>query len=329
MMELAPANTNPFETNRLLLELSNYYRDSPKGRQPSERVKEFATRIISGEAQGALWLKQPDLASGVAVIDLAQGAGLRVPHLYLEKDHQTTKVVSAFIEGLQEFAKEQGGLYAICDEIPGLTHDQQRSVMEPLGFVHVGRLLMSLSTTKGASLPLAPLPYGNLVRVGIERVEDLIELFAEAYEGDRNQLFAPKPSDPKESGRVFLEEFFLNLEVPTVPWASLGIDHQGELVASILAQKEYLAPADSTSLWVYDLMVSPDHQKKGLGTHLLQQLMKDAREHGIEEMFLEVIEGNPVERLYARLGFQRVPTERMRKGMWINSATAKGLGFNL
>ncbi len=329
-MELAPANTNPFETNRLLVELSTYHGKAPKGRRTSEQVKEVATRIISGDLQGALWLKQPDAASGVAVIEPTAGAGVKVPHLYLEKPYQTAESVTAFVEGLQEFAKEHGGVYAFCDEIPGLDHAQQSLVFEPKGFRHVGRETMVFHLGPGAHVADPALPLGRKVRVGIEQVEGLISLFAQTYEGEHDQLFAPKPGDSRESGRAFLEDFFLNVDVPTVPWGSFGIEKDGEILAAVLTQREYMAPPDSKHLWVYDLMVAPDYQGKGMGSYLLSELLREAQGQGFEEVFLEVTEGNPAGRLYSRFGFEKVPThETMRRGLWVNTSAAQQLGIPL
>ncbi len=329
-MEVAPANMNPFETNRLLVELSTYYQDGTQGRRTSEMVKDYATRIISGDVQGALWLRQPDVASGVAVIDPTEGAGARVSHLYVEKPHQTTQAVSEFVEGLQEFSKENGGLYAICDEIPGLNHEQQAEVLEPRGFRHVGRLTMVYRLAqKDPPSPSSP-PLGRRVHLGVDHVEGLISLFAQTFEGERDQLFAPRPGNTRESGRTFLEDFFLNLDTPPIAWGSLGIQLEEEIIGAVLAQQGYMAPADSKHLWVYDLMVAPDQQRKGLGTYLLGELLRESKSHGIEELYLEVTEGNPAEHLYLRLGFEKIAAaESARRGFWINAAVAQSLGIPL
>lgn len=56
---------------------------------------------------------------------------------------------------------------------------------------------------------------------------------------------------------------------------------------------------------LFAVIVSPDMRGQGVGTLLLNELFKLAKESfGIEIIHLEVYEGNPAMRLYERLGFK-------------------------
>lgn len=56
---------------------------------------------------------------------------------------------------------------------------------------------------------------------------------------------------------------------------------------------------------LFSILVREDCRGKGVGTALLSHLMKEAKEeHGIEILHLEVYDGNPAQKLYAKLGFE-------------------------
>ena len=55
---------------------------------------------------------------------------------------------------------------------------------------------------------------------------------------------------------------------------------------------------------LFAIIVDSEQRGRGLGTRLMQGLMRLAKERfGVDMLALEVYDGNPAERLYARLGF--------------------------
>ena len=54
--------------------------------------------------------------------------------------------------------------------------------------------------------------------------------------------------------------------------------------------------------------VAPQYRRRGLGESLLTRFIAQARELGMTRLFLEMREGNPAGRLYARHGFQAIGT---------------------
>lgn len=67
----------------------------------------------------------------------------------------------------------------------------------------------------------------------------------------------------------------------------------------------YLQPFKKLShQCLFGILVSEEYRGKGVGTRLLEELMKVAKEKfNIEILHLEVYDGNPAQRLYERLGF--------------------------
>jgi GNAT superfamily N-acetyltransferase len=58
--------------------------------------------------------------------------------------------------------------------------------------------------------------------------------------------------------------------------------------------------------WVVDLFVVPRLQRAGLGRQLLQHVIARCVAAGYERVGLSVTEGNPAERLYRAVGFERI-----------------------
>ena len=61
---------------------------------------------------------------------------------------------------------------------------------------------------------------------------------------------------------------------------------------------------------VLGISVAKSHRGSGIGTQLLQSLIDWARETGVRRLSLEMIEGNPAERLYERMGFEHEGIQR-------------------
>lgn len=73
---------------------------------------------------------------------------------------------------------------------------------------------------------------------------------------------------------------------------------------------------------LFSIVVDEKARGKGVGTALMQELMKLAKEKfGIEILHLEVYDGNPARRLYERLGFKEYgvhPAFLKEDGKYIN-----------
>ena len=66
-----------------------------------------------------------------------------------------------------------------------------------------------------------------------------------------------------------------------------------------------IAPPDEA--WVNNMAVRRDHQRRGIGRMLLEELLRIAREHGVRHTLLEVAADNaPAQALYDAYGFEAI-----------------------
>jgi GNAT superfamily N-acetyltransferase len=331
-MELAPANLNPFETNRLLQDLAAYYSNVRQWPREGLRAKDLATQLITGETNGTLWLREPDAAAAVAVWDKVPGAGVRVSDLHLDAEHRTPADFTRFLESLARESEPEGGLFAVTDTIAGVTPHYLGTFLEPLGFLHVPRKLLRTFLPGTPTLDGRGLPSGRLVSVGIDNLEKLVALHSTVHSGRRDRVFAGNPLDMGEDGRRTFSDLFMNLDASGAglrhhPWGCMGVEDGGELVAAMLTREDMLFPKEKG--WILDVMVRPDRQGQGLDEHLLGHFLKEAGGHGLREISVEVAEGDPLLDVYGRTGFQILQGQAgERKGMWVRAEAAKALGLS-
>jgi ribosomal-protein-alanine N-acetyltransferase len=63
--------------------------------------------------------------------------------------------------------------------------------------------------------------------------------------------------------------------------------------------------------WVQNIAVRRDVQRRGIGRMLLEELLAEARRHGITKTLLEVaVDNGPAQKLYANYGFEPVGVRR-------------------
>jgi len=104
-------------------------------------------------------------------------------------------------------------------------------------------------------------------------------------------------------GRMTLDS--LRTTAHVLSWFGL---HDGLLVAARLADLlRLLPPRESRTMYLSQIAVVEDLRGKGIGTALIQQLIRAARRRGLRSCALYVTTTNArVERLYGRLGFDVV-----------------------
>lgn len=99
------------------------------------------------------------------------------------------------------------------------------------------------------------------------------------------------PWDEAIARRIFAERWR-----PASMWIVV-IDGQDGGVLEIVA--------DETGVLLANIRVAPEHQNRGIGTHLILHVLRDAHRRGLP-VSLRVLKGNPARRLYERLGFVTV-----------------------
>ena len=57
-----------------------------------------------------------------------------------------------------------------------------------------------------------------------------------------------------------------------------------------------------TDIYLAEIQIDRQYQKQGIGTNLIQSIIKQAQLQD-KELWLKIVKGNPAEKLYARLGF--------------------------
>jgi len=70
------------------------------------------------------------------------------------------------------------------------------------------------------------------------------------------------------------------------------------------------ARQDPDALQLFNLMVAPEFQNRGLGTAILRHLQAHAQERRLP-IRLQVMKVNPAQQLYERMGFRVIPAEEI------------------
>ena len=72
-----------------------------------------------------------------------------------------------------------------------------------------------------------------------------------------------------------------------------------------------------TEIYLGEIQIDRHYQKQGIGTNLIKSLIKEAKTDR-KKLWLQVVKGNPAERLYKRLGFNVFEESYSHKKMEIN-----------
>lgn len=81
-----------------------------------------------------------------------------------------------------------------------------------------------------------------------------------------------------------------------------------DLVVGMATANEYLHPDKPAMIWVNEMGVSPEWQRQGIGTRLLDTILNLARARGFEEIWLGTEDHNiPARGLYKSLGGEEEP----------------------
>jgi GNAT superfamily N-acetyltransferase len=150
--------------------------------------------------------------------------------------------------------------------------------------------------------PATPPPAG--VRLGpLDRgAAELAELHVAAYPADHaDWTYTPPPADPVADLALVLDG---DVAGPVLDFSRLAFDAAGTpvgvlIVTSVPGEPPVAGP------WVAELFRRPGPELRGTGRALLEAGLEAATAAGLPALGLAVSEGNPAERLYAALGFER------------------------
>lgn len=101
----------------------------------------------------------------------------------------------------------------------------------------------------------------------------------------------------------------------SMPWSKAAFQkalHQPEVLFLVAKENEkvvgyvgmYIAVDEGN---ITNMAVAPEHRKKQIGAGLLETLLKEAADRKIQQIFLEVRQGNlPARKLYQKIGFMEI-----------------------
>lgn len=69
-------------------------------------------------------------------------------------------------------------------------------------------------------------------------------------------------------------------------WAIAAFTDDDELIGGITAHTLPMTRAEASEIFIYDIAVQADHQRKGVGRLLLTELRREAASIGIEDVFV-------------------------------------------
>ncbi|MGD9212237.1 MAG: GNAT family N-acetyltransferase [Desulfobacteraceae bacterium] len=67
--------------------------------------------------------------------------------------------------------------------------------------------------------------------------------------------------------------------------------------------------------YIQEIIVSPDHQRKGIGTYFLDRIMEYIGRNATKRSYIAVMVGKGLENFYSKYGFWSRPTTKMGPGM--------------
>jgi GNAT superfamily N-acetyltransferase len=149
-------------------------------------------------------------------------------------------------------------------------------------------------------------PAGVTLGAGVASVPEMVRVRLAAYPpghpdaGPRGRPAAEHESD--------LSELLTGKAVgPVLRDASaVAFDAAGTVVGAVIVARTGSEPWGwPGGAWVADVLVTPDWQGRGVGRALLRHAIASCTAAGEARVGLPVTDGNPAERLYRALGFER------------------------
>ncbi len=293
-----PLAEAPAEALRLLGELSEELARAA-GEAARAPVVALADEARRGSLPGALWVGPKDEAVGIAWWEPPSEVGRRIG-LYLTRGYQSPATLARFLEALE---RHPGGpIVEVADQIPGIPPGERARVLAADGFVPVSRI--DLAWPAERSPPPAAATEGGTVRpLADSDSTALAVLLDRAYRDNPLDLALFRTRrDRAEDAR---EAIALLLGGSLGPWlhrASFGAEVDGRLVAATIVN-------DYHGALVTEVMVDPDHRRRGWARVLLTRTLERLRADGRADIRLVVTVSNePAYRLYSSMGFAPLPT---------------------
>jgi ribosomal protein S18 acetylase RimI-like enzyme len=152
------------------------------------------------------------------------------------------------------------------------------------------------------------------VRRDLARVADLVEVcFSDTLDRDGERYLRQMRSASQNSS--YMRWASLTSEWASVPLSGFVWEEDGQLVGNASLIPYHLH--GRRHFLIANVAVHPDYQRRGIGRHLTQRAMDQARQRGVKSVWLHVRENNDTAvNLYRSLGF----LERARRTTWTSPA---------
>lgn len=248
--------------------------------------------------------------------------GRRIFALYLAEGRRSKSHFDRFVDRI-EWGRRSSPVIDFPDESPGLTDQDFRRTLAPLGYVHLRRRRLRLTLFR--TEPEAPASAAVRLR-SLEPSDagSLAHLHEHAYGATIEAAFGPTLVPRRDFAA--LEEKFLGLRgpAPAILHACWAASVGPRLVGAIIVESR------ARGARITDLCVEPELQRHGIGAMLLRQSTRSLYQNGFRSVELGATIENPTGsyRFYERRGFVRVPGVAGRiPGLWIRSEFLNRHGF--
>jgi predicted N-acetyltransferase YhbS len=237
--------------------------------------------------------------------------GLQVHGLILEPDNSATLL--GFLSDLEEDGP--GPLHALTDMLPGIEPGAQPGLLRRRGFWHRAKVLMRRPVS-GPSSIAALTREGHLRSPVSSDLEAIVHLYARAFTDRPGEFWVWSSPDPEADAREYLAQYIGpdgSWSLDFVPGASAIWESEGAVVGAVLVESTV-----GRLPTVANLMVDPDHQRRGIGRRLMQHALQTLDVTNPGPVELVAIRGGAPFQLYQELGFGEVPPpDGRREGHWV------------
>ena len=307
---IRPIDRMPEGFDRFLYELVRGY---------GEIYGEEASRTYASRAESALnaILAQPE-SSGFAAFDKGKNlAGIcigsrhgdraRIDFIHLLGEFAGSGMEQSLVQRIIEELESDAPEWISIEVIP-LCRLRIRETLESLGFRRIERALMAKAI--GADVPEAT---GLTISVDNVQSTEIVTLIREAFA--EQDLEVPTPGfGTREEVHALLRNYAAGEFGPhRAEWARATYD-DGAITGIILGSAQLVDTG-----FIFQLAVSPEHQRQGLGAALMFDLEREYCLLGMRRLMLGVTLSAPAYRWYESLGFEVVRPVRVyhRHRGWI------------
>jgi GNAT superfamily N-acetyltransferase len=296
----------------------------------SNRLVEQHRKFLETEFPGwgthqAQSLARQRANGGLALHQWRSGDGGTVGLVWLQAVSPDVRVHGVWIEPtspsrlselLKDLARErQAPVAAISDVLPGLRDEDE--FFRPRGYWHRAKVLMRYDG--GGRVPSGSRP-GQVRPIETRDLPSVVDVYVRAYADRPGEFWTWSASNARQeaesdvlghqgAGGAWASNF--------LPDASFVWEEGHRIVGAVLVEA-----GRSGAPFVEDLVVDPDHHRRGIGRALLESSIARLTQEGPRTIELCAIRFGAPYRLYTRLGFADVPPPIGRfDGYWIHGAS--------